>query len=44
MTRAWSAMRHGDPARAMIERRLATLNGLMHDRIEDDAVRTGATY
>ncbi len=35
MNRAWAAMRPGDPARAMIERRLAALGELMHDRIED---------
>ena len=44
MTRAWSAMRPGDPARAMIERRLAVLNDLMHDRIEDDAARAAPSY
>ena len=42
MTRAWSAMRPGDPARPMIERRLAALADLMHDRIEDGPAYTGA--
>lgn len=40
MTRAWEKMRPGDPARAMIERRLQVLNDLMHDRIEDMPLRT----
>ena len=43
MTRAWSAMRPGDPARPMIERRLAALADLMHDRIEDGPTRTNAS-
>lgn len=42
MTRAWSAMRPGDPARPMIERRLAALGELMHDRIEDGPAPTAA--
>lgn len=40
MTRAWEKMRPGDPARTMIERRLQSLNDLMHDRIEDMPLRT----
>lgn len=40
MTQAWEKMRPGDPARAMIERRMQGLNKLMHDRIEDMPLRT----
>ena len=35
MTRAWEKLRHGDPAKAVIETRLRVLSDLIHDRIED---------
>ena len=41
MMRAWGQLREGDPARAMIETRLATLRTIVHERIEDGPTRTG---
>jgi len=41
MTKAWERLRPGDPAREMIDQRIAGLRDLMHARIEDVPTRTG---
>lgn len=44
MTRAWEQLRHGDPAKKVIEARLRVLADLIHDRIEDLQPATPTRY
>lgn len=42
MHNAWSKLRPGDPARALIASRMQVLQNLMHDRFEDSTVQTSS--